>query len=284
MVLTYPPVLEDGMRRRSFIAGLGSAAAWPVVARAQPAMPLLGFLFGIDFRRPSTQAYLAAFREGLSSTGYVEGQNLRIEFREAEGQYDRLPGLAADLVRLQPAVIVAAQLPAALAATAATATIPIVFTAADDPVKNGLVASLRSPGGNATGVNPMVVEPEGKRIGLLHELVPSEEKIGVLFNPNSADASSHLADIEAAGNSLGLELVIINVSDESGLGNAFAWIDEQQIGALLVAADPLFSGRIERLVSLAIEYKLPAVFSLRNDALAGGLMSTAPALLIRIDN
>ena len=124
----------------------------------------------------------------------------------------------------------------------------------------------------------MVVEPEGKRIGLLHELVPDEEKIGVLFNPNSANASSHLADIEAAGNSLGLELVIINVSDESGLGNAFAWIDEQQIGALLVAADPLFSGRIERVASLAIEYHLLAVFSLRNDALAGGLMSYGPSL------
>jgi putative ABC transport system substrate-binding protein len=267
------------MKRRAFIAGLGSAAAWPVLAWGQqPSTPLVGFLYGIDFRRPSTQAYLSAFREGLRSTGYVEGQNLRIEYPEAEGQYDRLPGLAADLVRLEPAVVVAAQLPAALAAKTATTTIPIVFSAADDPVKNGLVASLRSPGGNTTGVNPMVVEPEGKRLGLLHELMPDAQQIGVLFNPNSPDASSHLVEIEAAGQSLGLELVIINVAEESGLQNAFAWLHEQQIGALLIAADPLFSSRIERVAGLAMEYNVPAVFSLRYDAVAGGLMSYGPSL------
>jgi putative ABC transport system substrate-binding protein len=268
------------MRRREFIAGLGGAVAWPLVTDAQEAKsPLVGFLYGLTFIIASTQGYLAAFREGLKLTGYVEGQNLRIEYREADGQYDRLPELAADLVRLQPAVIVAAQLPAALAAKAATATIPIVFTAADDPVKNGLVASLRSPGGNATGINPMVVAPEGKRLGLLHELVPDAPTIGVLFNPDSPDASSHLLELEAAGGSLGLELVIINVSEEAGLESAFAWIDEQQIGALLVAADPLFSGRIDRVAGLATKYKVPAVYSLRFDAVAGGLMSYGPSLI-----
>src|SRR5262249_40427352 len=155
-----------------------------------------------NYRGPLTQSYWAAFREGLASLGYVEGENLRIDLREADGQYERLPDLAADLVKLQPAVLVSAQLPATLALKAATTTIPIVFTASDDPVKNGLVASLRSPGGNATGVNPMMVAPEGKRLGLLHELVPDAKRIGVLFNPDSPDAASHLADIEAAGQSL----------------------------------------------------------------------------------
>ena len=267
------------MKRRAFIAALGGAAAWPLVARGQqPMSPIVGFLYGATFKLASAQPYLSAFREGLGSLGYVDGQNLRIEFREADGRYERLPDLAADLVRLEPAVIVAAQLPAALAAKAATATIPIVFTAADDPVKNGLVASIRRPGGNATGVNPMVVAPEGKRLGLLHELVPDASTIGVLFNPDSPDASSHLQDIEAAGHALGLELVIINVSEESGLETAFLWVHEQQIEALLVAADPLFSNRIDRVADLATEYKVPAIYSLRFDAVAGGLMSYGPSL------
>ena len=268
------------MKRRTFIAALGGAAvAWPIAARAQQASsPTIGFLYGLTFNRSSASPYLSAFREGLGLMGYAEGQNLRIELREAGGQYDRLPGLAADLVRLEPAAIVAAQLPAALAAKAATATIPIVFSAADDPVKNGLVASLHRPGGNATGVNPMVVAPEGKRLGLLHELVPDATPIAVLFNPQSPDATSHLLDLETAGDSLGLELVIINVADKSGLENAFAWLHEQQIAALLVAADPLFSGRIDKVAALALEYKVPAVYSLRLDAVAGGLMSYGPSL------
>jgi putative ABC transport system substrate-binding protein len=224
------------------------------------------------------QPFWAAFQEGLASLGYVEGQNLRIDLREADGHYERLPDLAADLIKLQPAVLVASQLPATVALKAATMTIPIVFTASDDPVKSGLVASLRSPGGNATGVNPMMNAPEGKRLGLLHELVPDASRVGVLFNPNSPDAASHLTDIEAAGQSLGLDLVIIKVSEEAGLENAFAWIDEQHIGALLVAADPLFSVRIDRVAGLATKYKVLAVYSLRHDAEAGGLMSYGPSL------
>ncbi len=174
------------MRRREFIAALGGAAAWPTLANAlDAASPVVGFLNGISFKGPLMQSDWAAFLEGLASLGYVEGQNLKIDLREADGHYERLPDLAADLVKLQPAVLVAAQLPATLALKAATTTIPIVFTAADDPVKNGLVASLRSPGGNATGINPMMVAPEGKRLGLLHELVPDASRIGVLFNPDS---------------------------------------------------------------------------------------------------
>ena len=267
------------MQRRAFIAGLSSAAAWPAVASAMDAgSPVVGYLHGISFKGVA-QPFWAAFREGLASLGYVEGQNLKIELREAEGQYERLPDLAADLIKLHPAVLVASQLPASLALKAATTTIPIVFTASDDPVKTGLVASLRSPEGNATGINPMVIAPEGKRLSLLHELVPDASRIGVLFNPNSPDASSHLTDIEAAGQSLGLDLVIVNVADETRFESAFAWISEQQIEALLVAADPLFSSRADRVVGLANRYKVPAIYSLRIDAVAGGLMSYGPSLV-----
>jgi putative ABC transport system substrate-binding protein len=266
--------------RRAFIASLGGAAvAWPTLANAlDAASPIVGFLYGISFKRPISQPFWVAFREGLASLGYVEGQNLTIDLREADGHYERLPGLAADLVKLQPAVLVAAQLPASLALKAATTTIPIVFTAADDPVKSGLVASLRSPGGNATGINPMMVAPEGKRLGLLHELVPDVSRIGVLFNPNSPDAASHLTDIEAAGQSLGLELVIIKVADVAALENAFARMNEQHIRALLVAADPLFSVRASQVTGLTNRYKIAAIFSLRFEAVAGGLMSYGPSL------
>ena len=230
--------------RRAFIAALaGGAAAWPTLANAlDAASPIVGFLTGgINYNAPIMQPYWAALREGLASLGYVEGQNLRIERREADGHYERLPDLAADLVKLEPAVLVGAQLPATLALKAATTTIPIVFTASDDPVKNGLVASLRSPGGNATGINPMMVAPEGKRLSLTHELVPDVSRIGVLFNPNSPDAASHLTDIETAGQSLGLDLVIIKAAvDKAALENSFARINEQQIRALLVSADPLW--------------------------------------------
>ena len=264
--------------RREFVAAVGSAAAWPVVASAlDAASPVVGYLHGIGFKGVA-QPFWAAFREGLASLGYVEGQNLRIELREAHGHYERLPDLAADLVKLQPAVLVASQLPASLALKAATTTIPIVFTASDDPVKTGLVASLRSPGGNTTGINPMVIAPEGKRLSLLHELVVDASRIGVLFNPNSPDASSHLTDIEAAGQSLGLDLAIINVADETGFESAFGWINEQQIGALLVAADPLFDSRSDRVAGLASRYKVPAIYALRIDAVAGGLMSYGPSL------
>ena len=267
------------MRRRAFIAALGGAAVWPVLANAlDAASPVVGFLYGISFKGPLAQPYWAAFREGLASLGYVDGQNLKIELREAEGHYERLPDLAADLIKLQPAVLVAAQLPATLALKAATTTIPIVFTAADDPVKNGLVMSLRSPGGNATGINPMMNALEGKRLGLLHELVPDVSRIGVLFNPNSPDASSHSTEIEAAGQSLGVDLVIVNVADEAGFENAFAWLNDQQIRALLISADPLFLAPAARIAGLANQFKVAALYGARPQAVAGGLMSYGPNL------
>ena len=266
------------MRRREFIAGVGAAAAWPALVNAlDAASPIVGFLTGgLSYKAPLMQPYWAAFQDGLASLGYVEGQNLKIELREADGHYERLPDLAADLIKLQPAVLVASQLPATVALKAATTTIPIVFTASDDPVKNGLVASLHSPGGNATGINPMMVAPEGKRLELLHELVPDASRIGVLFNPNSPDAASHLTDIEAAGQSLGLDLVIIKFADEVALDNAFASMNEQQIKALLVAADPLIP--IDHVIRLANRSKIVAFSSVRSNAVVGGLITYGPSL------
>jgi putative tryptophan/tyrosine transport system substrate-binding protein len=266
------------MRRREFIAALGGAAAWPVLANAlDAASPVVGFLVGASYKGPA-QPYWAAFREGLASQGYLEGQNLKIELREAEGHYERLPDLAADLVKLQPAVLVAAQLPATLALKAATTTIPIVFTASDDPVKNGLVVSLRSPGGNATGINPMIIAVEGKRLSLLHELVPDVSRIGVLFNPNSPDASSHLTEIQAAGQSLGIDLVTINVADEAEFENAFAQLNEQKVRALLISADPVYFMLGDHITRLANHFKMAATYQLRAQAVAGGLMSYGPSL------
>src|SRR5262245_45997842 len=271
-------MLIGRMNRRDVMVALGSAAAWPIVAHGQQPPPTIGILNGNAFKQPSTQAYLAAFREGLASTGFVEGQNVRVEFREADGHDERLPDLAAELVKLNPAVIIAVELPAALAAKAATTTIPIVFIASDDPVKNGLVASLEGPGGNATGINPPIVAVETKRVGLLHELVPDAARLGALFNPNSPDAASRSEQLDAAGDALGLDLVFINVAEDSGLEHAFAWINEQQIEGVLVAADPLFASHIEHVVALAREYKLPAIYATRLDAVAGGLMSYGPSL------
>jgi ABC-type uncharacterized transport system substrate-binding protein len=266
------------MRRREFIAGVGAAAAWPALVNAlDAASPIVGFLTGgLSYKEPVMQPYWAAFQDGLASLGYVEGQNLKIELREADGHYERLPDLAADLIKLQPAVLVASQLPATVALKAETTTIPIVFTASDDPVKSGLVASLHSPGGNATGINPMMVAPEGKRLGLLHELVPDASRIGVLFNPNSPDAASHLTDIEGAGQSLGLDLVIIKFADEAALDNAFAWMNEQQIKALLVAADPLVP--IDHVIRLANRFKIVALSFVRSHAVLGGLITYGPSL------
>jgi putative ABC transport system substrate-binding protein len=264
----------DRLKRREFIALVGGAAAtWPLGAHAQqPAMPVIGFL---SARSPSEAASsLAAFHRGLSEGGYIEGQNVAIEYRWAEGQYDRLPALVADLVRRQVNVIAATGATnSAFAAKAATATIPIVFSSSDDPVKLGLVASLNRPGGNATGINFFVSQMEGKRVGLLHELVPTAALMGVLLNPNNALFEFQLKDVREAARSIGQQIHILHASSERDVHTAFRSFDHMRVQALLVGADPFFNGRREQLVTLAAHYAIPAIYELREYVAAGGLMS-----------
>ena len=262
------------MRRREFITLFGGAvAALPIAARAQQSsMPVIGFL-----NSASADAYtrfLESFRRGLGEVGFVEGQNVGIEFRWAEGQYNRLPELATDFVRRRVAVIVATGGPAAgQAAKAATATIPIVFISGADPVREGLVESLNRPGRNATGVNPLLPAMEGKRLGLLREVVPNAALIGVLLNPAMPNFDSQLSDVEAAARSVGQRLHILRASNEGEIDAAFAKAAELRIDGLLVAADPFIASRRERLVELASRYAIPAIYEIREYAAAGGLMS-----------
>ena len=262
------------MRRREFIRLVGSAAgAWPLAVRAQqPAMPVIGFLNGAS---PDPNApMLAAFRQGLNEAGYVEGQNVAIEYRWAEGQYDRLPALAADLVRRNVTVIAATGGPASgHAAKSATVTIPIVFISGADPIKEGLVASLNRPGGNATGVNPLLPAMEGKRLGLLHELVASADLFTALLNPAMPTFDDQLNDVEEAARALGQKIHIFRVSNEAEIDATFASAADMHSGAALVAADPFMLSRRSKIVALAARYALPAVYEVREYALAGGLMS-----------
>jgi putative ABC transport system substrate-binding protein len=261
------------MKRREFITLLGSAAAWPLVARAQqPAMPVIGFLSGRSSGE-STSA-VAAFRKGLGDTGYTQGQNLTIEFRWAEGQYERLPALAADLVRRQVSVIAATGGPASgQAAKAATATIPIVFISGTDPVQEGLVASLNRPGGNATGVNPLLPAMEAKRLGLLREIVPNAGLIGVLLNPTLPNFNGQMNDVQEAARRVGQQVHVLRASSDEDIEATFATMAQLRAGALLVGADPFMLSRRERLVALAARYAIPAIYEVREYAIAGGLMS-----------
>ena len=260
------------MKRRAFITLLGGAAAWPIAARAQqPAMPVIGFL---GVRSPDDTVTLAAFRRGLNEGGFVEGQNVMVEYRWAIGQYDRLPAQAAELVQKPVAVLVSAGgEPAALAAKAATSTIPIVFTIGDDPVKLGLVASYNRPGGNLTGINIFTTTLEAKRLGLLHELVPQAAAIGVLLNANFPAAERQLRDVQGAARAIGLQIHALRANIDREIEVAFATVASQRIAALAVAASPFFTTRRDKVVALAARHAVPTMYTAREYAVDGGLMS-----------
>jgi putative ABC transport system substrate-binding protein len=262
------------MRRREFIALLGgAAAAFPLAARAQQQpMPVIGFL-----NSAAPEGYtpmVAAFRQGLKETGYIEDHNVSIEYRWAEGQFDRLPALAADLVRREVTAIAATGgLPPALAAKAATATIPIVFTVADDPVEVGLVASLNRPESNLTGVTTLNVEVGSKRLELLHELIPTATIMALLVNPTTPTAKAVSIDAQTTAGTLGLQLHVLHASVEREIDDAFAALAPLRAGAVAVANDPLFLARRNQLVALAARNAIPAAYAYREAVLAGGLMS-----------
>jgi putative ABC transport system substrate-binding protein len=261
------------MKRRAFISLVGGAAlVRPLAAWAQqPAMPVIGFLNGT-----SAQGYghfVASFRQGLVETGYHEGQNVAIEYRWAEGHYERLPELAADLVRLRVAVLVATSTPANVIAKKATTEIPIVFTTSSDPVELGLVASLGRPGGNATGAVTLNVEVVSKRLELLHDLVPEAGVIAVLVNPTNPNARIQSAALQAAARTIGLQIETLNVTTESEIDAVFAQLGERRTGALLVDTDAFLFSRRAQLVGLAKRYKVSTIFDRREYAEAGGLVS-----------
>jgi putative ABC transport system substrate-binding protein len=263
-----------GMRRRDFITGIGgSAAAWPLVTRAQsPVAPVIGFLSG---RAPGEAAgVVTAFRNGLNETGFAEGRNVTIEYRWAERRYDRLPKFVTDLIRRQVEVIVATGGDASpLAAKAATSTIPIIFITGRDPVELGLVPRINRPGGNMTGVTLFALELEGKRLGLLHELVPQASLIAVVINPNAALFDHQSRSIVAAARALGLRTQLFPVNNEQAIDAAFASAAELRAGAIFVATDPYLNGRQNQLIGLARRHSLPAIFSFRESVAVGGLVS-----------
>ncbi len=268
------------IRRREFVVALGGAAVvWPRSARAQqqPAMPVIGFLNG-----GSTDGYapmVAAFRQGLKETSYIEGQNVAIEFRWAGGQYDRVPAMVAELVRRQVAVIVA-NTPGAPEVKAATTTIPIVFLTGNDPVQIGLVATLNRPGGNVTGVTTLNVEVAPKRLELLHELIPAATVVALLVNPTSPTslAETTTRDTQGAARTLGIELHVLHASTEPDFDTAFATLAQRRAGALVIGPDPFFNSEIEQLAALALRHAVPTIYEFREFAAAGGLMSYGGSL------
>jgi ABC-type uncharacterized transport system substrate-binding protein len=277
-VLSFKAKIMDlspgvGMRRRNFITLLGSAAVWPLAARAQqPEVPVVGWL---NARSPDDAAHLvAAFRRGLGEAGFIEGQNVMIEYRWALGQYDRLPAMAAELVRRPVTVLASAGgEPAALAAKAATSTIPIVFVIGGDPVKLGLAASLNRPGGNSTGISVLTNTLEPKRLELLRELVPRAETIGVLLNPNFPTFESQLRDLQEAARAINLQIHVLRASTDREIDAAFETVAQRRIPALYVAADAFFDTRRDKLVVLAVRHAVPTMYHFREFAAAGGLVS-----------
>jgi putative ABC transport system substrate-binding protein len=262
------------MKRREFITLFGgAAAAWPLAGRAQQAaIPVIGFLNSVSAGQFGH--FLDMFRRGLNETGFVEGQNVRIEYRWAEGHFDRLPALAADLVRRNVAVIAATGGPASgLAAKTVTATTPIVFVSGGDPVKEGFVASFNRPGGNATGINLLLSAMEGKRLGLLRELVPSAALIGVLLNPAMPTFDDQLKEIQEAARAMAQQISVLHVSNEREIDAAFVSAAELRVGALLVTADPFMFSRLDRLIALAKRNSVPVFYFAREFAAAGGLIS-----------
>jgi ABC-type uncharacterized transport system substrate-binding protein len=262
------------MKRRGFITLLGGAAAgWPLAARAQqPAMPMIGFLNGAS--PEGYVPFVAAFRQGLKETGYVEDQNVTIEYRWAEGQYDRLPALAADLVHQKVTVITATSTPAALAAKAATSTVPIVFTTGGDPVKLGLVASLNRPGGNVTGVTGLSVEVGSKRLELARELFPGATTFALLVNPANPVAATVSKELEAVADALSVRLHVLHASTEADFEAALAMAAQLRAATFVISTpDPLFNSHAAQLGALALRHSVPAIFQLREFAAAGGLMS-----------
>lgn len=266
------------MQRRQFIALLGgTVATWPLAAVAQQsAIPTIGFLRST--RPDASTDLLVALRKGLKETGYLEGQNVTIEYRWAENQQERLSALAADLVRQRCVVIVAGGVNAAFAAKAATATIPIIFATGDDPLRSGLVGSFNRPGGNITGVFSVSASMEGKHLGLLREVVPTAAVIGMLVNPTSPGSERQERETQAAAQALGQQLHVFKASGERDIDNVFATLTQYRIGALLIAANALFTGQRDQLVALAARHAMPVLHYTREFAEAGGLMSYGSSL------
>jgi putative ABC transport system substrate-binding protein len=260
------------MQRREFIVALGGTAmVWPFAAGAQQAMPVIGLLSSASSHDYAPM--IAAFRKSLGEAGFVEGQNVRIEYVWADEQYDRLPALAADLVRRKMSVIVAATTPAALALKPATATIPIVFAIGGDPVRTGLVDSLSRPGGNLTGAAHINVETAPKRLELLHELMPKEKVAGLLVNPTNPLAKSVVSAVQAAAGSLGLELQVVYARSDEELDAAFASLPGLRVGALVIGTDPFFTSRAEKMGATSLRLAMPAIYQYREFTAAGGVMS-----------
>jgi putative ABC transport system substrate-binding protein len=265
------------MRRREFIAVVGGAAAWPSTVRAQHSMPMIGWLFGVSAE--AGKPTLAAFRKALADAGYVEGRDVQIEYRWADGKYDRLPAMASDLIGRRVALIVTGGgEPAAFAAKAATSTIPIVMVVGSDPVKEGLVASLNRPGANATGATVFSYDMESKRLGLLHEAVPAAKIIAALVNPANPAVELQKRNVQEGAPRLGVKVFIFNARSGAEFENLFAAMAEQKAGALLVAADPYFNSQRGRLIALAAQHRLPAIYEWRQFAVDGGLMSYGTVL------